>query len=109
MSRGFNARAAICTAQQILDRQGYSSARVVTDHNLYDIVAWQKGQVLLISIQASRHFLKRNYSDRITALSGLLRDRQDPNLAAELWIYSRSKWLQWEIFPGGAIQRRDES
>lgn len=106
ISRGPSARVAICEAQRILERQGYSADRVIADHKLYDLIAWHCGRVLLVSVQASRHISKTDYHDHIVALSDMLRQKRDPNLTAEMWIYKQSSWLQWEITQGGAIQKR---
>lgn len=105
--RGPSSRVAVCEAQRLLTEKGYNADRISSGNRLYDIVAWQNGHILLISVKASRQLERSNYREHIIALSGMLRDHPDPYRTAEMWIYSRSQWLQWEITPGGAIQKRE--
>ncbi|MGV8108980.1 hypothetical protein [Methanospirillum sp.] len=105
--RGPSSRVAICEAQRLLIEKGYNADRISSGDRLYDIVAWQNGHVLLVSVKASRQLERSNYREHITALSGMLRDQPDHYRTAEMWIYSRSHWFQWEITPGGAIQKRE--
>lgn len=107
--RGPSARAAICEAQRLLIEKGFNADRISSGNRLYDIVAWQNGHVLLVSVQASRQVARSDYRDHIVALSGMLRDNPDPYRTVEMWIYNRSHWLQWEITPGGAIKKREVS
>lgn len=107
LGRGPASRVAICEAQRLLIEKGYNADRISSSDRPYDIVAWQNGHVLLVSVRASRQLERSNYRDHIMALSGMLREHPDSHRTAEMWIYARSQWLQWEITPGGAIQKRE--
>jgi hypothetical protein len=104
-NRGPSARVAICEAQRRLVERGYSADRVVSSSGLYDLVAWRNGHILLVAVKAARVLGRPDFSEHVVALSGLLRRNPDSHRKAEMWVYRRSDWMQWEITPGGAIRR----
>jgi hypothetical protein len=99
-------RCAIWFAISDLKNRGYLTDRCCGKDRIFDLIAWNRENILGLIIRTSRTKNIRSCHEEILKISALVQTRMIPG-KTELWLYHPGGRSRYDIVPGGAICIRE--
>lgn len=99
-------RCAIWFAISDLKSRGYLIDRCCGKDRIFDIIAWNRENILGLLIRTARSHNIGSRHDEIAKIAALVKDRMVPG-KTELWLYHPGGISRYHIVPGGAMFIRE--
>lgn len=84
-----------------LKEAGYESIRASGPARPFDLVAWNKDQIIFLVVRRTRNSGISKYADEVFNLVDKVRTGIPGQV--QFWLYRSQNWLRYRIMPGGAL------